>query len=373
MCTAPLKIKNPYFGCQPNRGYNYLHDCTNTHIEVPCNHCPECYNMRQQRITQRWHVESLENDLFYFTLTYAPRCLVKTSTPAGDFYAPDISDVQKMFKRLRKHNAFGVPFRYYVVSEYGGKLHRPHYHGVISVPAIRTANPHNDLIANELRGNAWHDIVLKEWRRNIGSTRTPKWVPCSDYVVTPDGRRTFDFHYLNPRMTPDSDGDVAFYVSKYVLKYDSYIDSLMKMLRYKCSSDEEYFHYKRYFMPRSYVSKDFGKPLTDKQIAHIRSGIQYALNSGSPYPFFINPLSGATFPLSPYYRSKCFNINDAQEFFLRSTSKSLDSHIDTEKHVVTLNNERFTDLVNLERFKRTNKVLEDELINSDLNYLDIYD
>lgn len=373
MCTSPVKIKNPYCGYDPRKGYNYLHDCTNTHIEVPCNHCPECYAMRQQRVTQRWHIESLENDLFYFTLTYAPRCLVKTSTPAGDFLAPNISDVQKMFKRLRKRNAFGTPFKYYVVSEYGGKRHRPHYHGVISVPAIRTSNPANDLIANELRGNLWHDIFLSEWRRNIGSTRSPIWVDCCDYVTTSDGRRTFDFHYLNPRKTPESEGDVAFYVSKYVLKYDSYIDALMKMLRYKCDTDEEYYAYRRHFMPRSYVSKDFGKPVTDRQIAHIKSGIRYALNSGSPFPFFINPVNGATFPLSPYYRSKCFTVHEAQEFYLRSSSPVLDSHVDCDKHIVTTNNQRTTDIYALNKFKHTRKVLEDELNNSDLNFVDILD
>ena len=38
----------------------------------------------------------------------------------------DVTDVQKMFKRLRKKNAFGRPFRYLAVSELGSKKGRPH-------------------------------------------------------------------------------------------------------------------------------------------------------------------------------------------------------------------------------------------------------
>lgn len=43
------------------------------------------------------------------------------------------SDVQKFIKRLRKHlkKYYNEPIRYYIVSEYGPKTYRPHYHAVI--------------------------------------------------------------------------------------------------------------------------------------------------------------------------------------------------------------------------------------------------
>lgn len=372
MCTKPLTIKNPYYGCDPRKGVNYLHDCTNSYILVPCNQCPECYRMRQQRITQRWHIESLVSDLFYFTLTYAPRCLTPIATPAGDFFAPNIADVQKMFKRLRKSNAFGEPFKYFVVSEYGGNRHRPHYHGVIALPKHQTCNPTDDLIFNELRGRKYHDIVLNEWRRNVGSSRKPLWIPCCDFIHRLDGKRTFDFHYLNPRKTADSEGDVAFYVSKYVLKYDSYVDIFMKMLRATCDTDEEYLYYKTLFRPSCYVSKSFGRPDAEVQRRHIRQGITYALRLDSPFPFFINPVNGASFPLSPYYRRKCFTYKDAMDFHFFSSRDTLDSHVDSTLSAHEFNQDRQLKINELRKFEKIRHGLEIEFFQDDENFLDIF-
>ena len=72
-------------------------------------------------------MEELENHLFFCTLTYNDDMIPVVSTSTGyDFRYADVTDVQKMIKRLRVNNSFGRPFRYFGVSELGGKRGRPH-------------------------------------------------------------------------------------------------------------------------------------------------------------------------------------------------------------------------------------------------------
>lgn len=52
---------------------------------------------------------------------------------------------------------------------------------------------------------------------------------------------------------------------------------------------------------------------------HVRNGIDHSLNDKeSLYPKFINPVSGQTFPLSPYYRRRFETLEDAYIFFERN-------------------------------------------------------
>lgn len=64
----------------------------------------------------------------FVTLTYSDEFL-----PSGSLASK--SDIQKFIKRLRQApRDFGfapLPFKYYIVSEYGSKFGRPHYHGII--------------------------------------------------------------------------------------------------------------------------------------------------------------------------------------------------------------------------------------------------
>ena len=72
MCLAPVVIKNPYFGCDPSKGYNYLHDCVSTHIAVPCGHCKDCITTRQSAFAVRCDIEGMNyvSVPFMLTLTY---------------------------------------------------------------------------------------------------------------------------------------------------------------------------------------------------------------------------------------------------------------------------------------------------------------
>lgn len=125
MCISPIRIKNPNLGMTgPNAQFK---DCVSRFIEVPCGVCADCVASRQMQLVQRLQVESLVNHLFFCTLTYNNECLPVVTTSTGYFIRfADVTDVQKMFKRLRKKNAFGRPFRYLAVSELGSKKGRPH-------------------------------------------------------------------------------------------------------------------------------------------------------------------------------------------------------------------------------------------------------
>lgn len=125
MCLSPIRIKNPNLGLTgPNAQFK---DTVSQMINVPCGVCAECVAARQMQYVQRLQMEELVNHVFFCTLTYNNEMLpvVETSTGYRIRYA-DVSDVQKMFKRLRKRNAFGRPFRYFAVSELGTLKGRPH-------------------------------------------------------------------------------------------------------------------------------------------------------------------------------------------------------------------------------------------------------
>ena len=132
MCISPIQIKNPYLGLG-HLGLNRLHDTVNSYINVPCGHCPACTSLRQSWINQRVQMESLDNYLFYGTLTYKEDMVPWVHIGEYNLRVPDMSDFTKMVKRLRNE---GMKFSYIVVSEYGGKTYRPHYHFMLSFTFI---------------------------------------------------------------------------------------------------------------------------------------------------------------------------------------------------------------------------------------------
>lgn len=125
MCISPIRIKNPNLGLiGPNAQFK---DTISHYINVPCGVCPQCVANRQMQYVQRLQMEELVNHLFMCSLTYNNESMPVVTTSTGyDIRYADVSDVQKMFKRLRKRNAFGRPFRYFGASELGTKKGRPH-------------------------------------------------------------------------------------------------------------------------------------------------------------------------------------------------------------------------------------------------------
>lgn len=321
MCLAPIKIKNVNYGNKSK--LSYLSDSTAYYILVPCGRCSVCLQLKQQYITQRVQMESFSHDLYFGTLTYNQESL--PIHQVGDFklaYA-DIADWQRMIKMIRKHE--DIPnFRYMVVSEYGGKRHRPHFHFILSFPK----NEKHTLADRQSFEIKLYGIFLKYWRRNYGSTRSPIWRPLCTYYRTPRSYN-FDLHYLNPYASSKGLDDVAFYVSKYALKYDSWIDKLKSKLFFSLS-ESDYKSTWDIIRPRRLMSKFFGDFDNPQVAQHILKGIDLALHDSTAlYPYFISPVNGQTFPLSPYYSKKYLRVSDMEVFNSRKSLLSDDAMVDT--------------------------------------------
>lgn len=333
MCDRPYYIPNPYRGLS-NIGLNYLHDCVSAYIRVPCGFCPSCIALKQCYFVQRCQMESLSNDLFFATLTYSNDTIPHRSVNGIDLLYPDWSDVQKMFKRIRKNNLFGSSFRYFAVSEYGGLNHRPHFHILFSFPKIEGERYSSKLS----RSLEYHDVLLSEWRRNIGSNRSPIYIPLCNYVSNSRGRN-FDFHLVESHSTAAGEADVAFYVSKYVLKASPYVNSLKSALKLNLSP-EEFNEEWSYFKPRCNISKFWGDPTSELVCKHIRKGIDLSLiDSSLLYPIFINPVSGLETPLSPYYKRFFLTSVDAHVFWSRKSPE--DDFIDYDLSDINIKERRF--------------------------------
>lgn len=305
-CSSPITIPNKNLVTYidgSTKASNFV-GADSAYIQVPCGHCPDCLRTKQLYIVQRSQAEMIAgNDLYFFTLTYRNKMLPHTKIGDKTYWHVDQRDVYLMFKRIRKNNLFPAKFKYFLVSEYGGKRNRMHFHGLISMPPLRPNETRAEKIG---RGIEIHNIMLNEWRRNIGSTRNPKWLPLCTYIVTSQGRRTFDCHYVAPDLSPNAENDVAFYVTKYCLKPNEKMEKLRKYLHINFSS-EDYRKYWRKIGPQIWFSRNFGSANHPAVIAHVNKGIDLAIQDKSPYPYFINPIDGKTFPLCTFFRQRIFN------------------------------------------------------------------
>lgn len=79
------------------------------------------------------------------------------------------------------------------------------------------------------------------------------------------------------------------------------------------------------------MSKGFGSPRDSKVIQHIQKGIRLALDDSSAFfPYFISPVNGNTFPLSPYYSKRFLRLEDLGVFQDRKPNLTdYDSMIDS--------------------------------------------
>lgn len=312
MCLCPITIKNPYYRLG-GKGINYLHNTHDSHIQVPCGQCRQCVATRQNFFLQRVQMESLRSDLFFFTLTYNDEHLPKIHIGEYDLAYPDITHVQNMFKRVRKLVEY--PLRYIVVSEYGSRSHRPHFHGLLSVPKqnfIYNYHPFQDTLYN---------IILQNWSVNVGSRTRPKYEPLCTHVKNLYGG-TFDFHFVEP--VPNHDNDVAYYVSKYITKYDDYINKLIRKIRLDSSvSPEDTSFLISKLKPRLLISKDFG----DRRYPAIKDYILKCIEKNSEIPSFYDLYTGKQMLLAPYYRKLVPVSYRFEQFYNLRNSYNLDSFV----------------------------------------------
>lgn len=261
------------------------------------------------------------NDIYMGTLTYQDDALPWVSIGDYDYRYADYRDVRLMFKRLRRHNKLGCDFRYMVVSEYGGDGGRPHFHFILSAPPFRE----NETKAEKIgRGLDWFWIILNEWRRNISDDPfNPIYKPLCKYVVDSRGHSTYDFHYCQEDLSSRGLSDVAFYVTKYILKQPGKFEKLRSYLKLNYPRDE-YLYYWRMLRPGMWFSKGFGCPTHPDVIAHIKKGVRQAVNEHSPYPYYIQPDSGQTFPLSNYYKQRILSNDDVFNLYYGFNPNDID-------------------------------------------------
>lgn len=327
MCISPIIIKNPNAGAK-KVGLNLLKDCTSATIKVPCGHCPECIAVRQMEFIQRVLMESSICHIFFGTFTYNDDSLPVANINGYNIKYASSVDFVNMIKRVRKVSQY--PFRYFVVSERGSKYGRPHFHLLLSTPKSRV-EPYT-------LESYFSSLFLSEWRRNYGDTRNPSYKPlCTLSRKYIDGRLStnYDFHYVDPRFSDGGVADVGFYVMKYLLKADKHTNRLQQALRlnlhpsiYSCIWDlvkSKTLFSKGYglidFVGRKSTTSIKSSDINEQIRLHIRKGIKYGIGK-FPYPVFIHPLSGLTFPLSPYYRHYFFTDEDATLYWLENVENS---------------------------------------------------
>lgn len=380
MCISPVRIRNPNRGYTgPNAQYK---DCQSFYINVPCGVCPECVAHRQMQMVQRLQVECLVNHLFFCTLTYNNDMLPKVGTSTGySIRYADVTDVQKMFKRLRKRDAFGRPFRYLAVSELGSAKGRPHFHICFLIPK----EDGDDLNACLSLQKKMFDEVLFEWRRNYGTRKNPDYRPLCSYVrkvVHGRLRTNFDLHYVNPSLSSGGEADVAFYVLKYMMKPSNRMIRLQQALRLNLP-DDEYEDIWKLVRTRHFESEGFGLGTSDfhkvsshcvyhvpdKVLSHLRKGLELSkIGNGvdDPQPSFFSPVDGSSHPLAKYYKSKgeVFGMQDFLDFFYSSKKIGADNFI-PEKEV-----DNQTDQ-SIEKFEKNQKLVDFNQTSSNLD--DLFD
>lgn len=340
MCDSPIKIPNKNrFKEKRFRDHSIRFqpwkDYTSEYIEVPCGHCRSCIRQKQDGLVQRVQLESQKNHLFMCTLTYQPKYLPVYEVGNYKIRYADSSHVQKMMKMLKKDNAFGIPFRYLVVSELGSQRGRPHFHILFLFPKSYFPDGKEDYIAacESFASKSRHYFTcLNYWRVNLGSRRVPDWQPLTRYVekyVNGQLRKNYDFHYINPFLTKNGVEDCGMYVLKYMFKPSDRAVRLQQALKLNLT-EAEYAEVWRVVRPKYFASVGFGlnarvqlrqkvfdvdQDIIDKlekDIAFSRENLDY--------PAYVHPFTGKLGLISPYYlhRTDIYSEEDRFHFWIKS-------------------------------------------------------
>lgn len=203
-------------------------------VNVPCGRCPVCVKKRVSSWSVRLLKEAdVSTSALFVTLTYATDNV--PITPNG-WMSLDKTDLQKFFKRLRKHHEHKI--KYYAVGEYGTKTHRPHYHVILY--------------------NSTAEAVCKAW--TLGHVHIGQLTPASC---------GYTLKYISKEkrtQKPNDDRKAIFSVmSKGIGKH--YVDDPANRKWHLAALDERYFvpagngvkaSMPRYYRERLYNSEQFG-------------------------------------------------------------------------------------------------------------------
>lgn len=121
MCLKPILVDNPNFRHPlADTDYGILHDCTSMKLEVPCGHCEVCICLRQAYLVQRMQMESIDNLLFFGMVSYNEDSLPYIYTNDKKIRYALGNDMSNMMRHVRLSGLL-PPFRYFAVSEFGGR------------------------------------------------------------------------------------------------------------------------------------------------------------------------------------------------------------------------------------------------------------
>lgn len=231
MCLSPLTIQNPSYSKEGKYTYfdTRYRPVSLAYITIPCGKCRECQANKKNAINQRVQIESLFSYVFMLTLTIKPSRLPYVKLPNGELLAvAPWKEFQDMMKRVRKLTDRRI--KYYVVSEYGEKRHRPHLHALVFIEKKPTDNQFTNV---NLENQFWK-LFFDEWRINTArtksgrvNTRAPHYEKMFDYkkkIVNGKVYSNFDFHLIRPRGNDDGKSSCALYVSKYLQKDNKWVN-----------------------------------------------------------------------------------------------------------------------------------------------------
>lgn len=295
MCLNPIRIPNVNYRSTNPVILALKRDTTHAFMEVPCGRCEQCVAARQNDFVQRVQAESRFNHLFFATLTYdnehLPKLVVDVpvvTPPDPEFcfgsgedleaafnrdpadlvpielpglesqveddpevdYRPitfpyaDIHDLQLMIKNVRDNNPVdGRTLRYAAVSELGKSHARPHFHLIWFVESRPgDFDPNGKPIRSkmiELQTKLYH-CVRKYWAENVGTRKNPVYVPRFRYAKKWYFNKVytnFDLHWVDPSLTDGQTSNVAYYVSKYMMKGSDHDARRQQFLRLNLSED----------------------------------------------------------------------------------------------------------------------------------------
>lgn len=373
MCKRPIFLPNPYYHT-PNlsdhcltdkelckkyghraiyKGYSFLHDTIHQRIAVPCGDCAECYALKQSYLSERLQLGSLVYDYWLITLTYNSRNL--PIVHIGNYRHPfaDYTHIQNMFKRIRQKELLPNEFRYFVASEYGGQFHRPHFHVVLALPKRSWQINEREAYTKYL-----FDLFLSEWKINkSNSDKFPIWDSLLDYKVNKrTGKATYDCRAVSDFV--DKAGklhlgamEVGFYLTKYVTKFDKWLNAKKHMLRINYPEFYKYYwnllkprwRFSKGFLYSSYNVKDvknstLWQPIVDKMMQFHSYNLQ---DPDKGFRFYI-PEKQKSVPLDPYLRDKFYSANEIFDIFYLRTS---DRYSDIDNSLIALDADEARKLV----------------------------
>lgn len=160
----------------------------------------------------------------------------------------DIHHIQLLMKNLRDNNPCdGRELRYLCVSELGKANGRPHFHILFIVEkrdddyewynGVHRVKPS---VSYNLERSLWK-AVFKYWAINVGTRKNPIYEKLFTYRKRFYGQRVytnFDLHYVDPTKTTDGTSNVAYYVTKYIMKGSERDRRRQQFLRLNLSEEQ---------------------------------------------------------------------------------------------------------------------------------------